>query len=244
MAARQGALSPRALWTVLDAFHQSESSGELHIERVEGDLLLHIAHGRLQEARGTRPQDGLLPFLAATQKVSPTACTALHEVAADDSLVAHELRQRGLLSATEVSTGQRDHALQLALTAFSSTTGTYRVTFEGYGRDADGTGIPIGDVLLRGMLHIATLSSLRRAAPDEARFAPNPGGSAYDLHTLALSVDERALSLALDGTKTVGDLALLFPRCPELTRRAIPAALAQLALLRLVRSETRLAPLF
>lgn len=237
--ARSGALSPRALWSVLDSFHQSESSGEVHLQRPQGDMRLYISRGRLHAARGERAQDGLLPFMAATRRLPATAIVALGDVAHDDSLVVRELQQRSLLSPADMYAGQRLHAMQLSLAAFASSRGTYRVTFDGRERDAVEPGVPIGDILLRAMLHIATMDSLRRAAPDEARFAPNPGGSAYDLHTLDLTAEERALALALDGTKSVGDLALLFPRCPEASRRGIAAGLAQLAVVRLVRSEVR-----
>ena len=73
----------------------------------------------------------------------------------------------------------------------------------------------------RLLVPTATLTpALKDAAPDDARFSPT-GDASYGLQDLPLSADEARVVIAMDGTKTVGDLRTLFDSVPERTVRGL-----------------------
>lgn len=171
------ALTPRALASMLDAFHQSQTTGEIWLQRGRARRVLLLVRGVIVGARSN-------------------------------------------IVGEEAATPRR-----VAMAAFTWTSGTMRATLDGRGkREPNPARVSVGDVILRGVLVTEAIEGLRAAAPDDARFAPNPE-SPYGLEELSLSPDEARIVVAMDGTKTVADLLTLFPDVGERTVRGLAAGL-------------------
>ncbi len=68
--------------------------------------------------------------------------------------------------------------------------------------------LPMGDLLLEGILRTATLPRLRAELPADVHLAPSPD-PAFELYALGLRPKEAHLLSASDGTKSVDDLVRL-----------------------------------
>ena len=127
-----------------------------------------------------------------------------------------------------------EHVRRIALGAFTWQQGAYRIALD---RRASQLRVPvrvtIGDAIVRGILLTESIEGLRAAAPDDARFAHAPG-SAYQLDELRLLPDEKSVVAAMDGTKTISDLQLLFGHVPERSLRGLAAGLLCVHLVRFV----------
>lgn len=192
---RRGRLTPRALSDLLDAFHQSQTTGEIWLSRGQAQRVILLLRGAIVAARTN----------------------------VDGERLVEEALLRRLLG---------EQTRRVVLGAFTWRDGTYRVTLTGHAkREKRRVSLSVADAILRGALLTETIEALREAAPDDVRFAPNPDAP-YGLEQLTLSPDEARIVVALDGTKTMGDIATLYPELNERTRRGIAAGLLRLELLR------------
>jgi hypothetical protein len=229
-------LTPHALAEVLDAFHQSRSTGEIWLSRRNRRRALLLRRGRIVGARSNvsseeLPQIAKRRALVSEEHLRYAAETLARRDAGAKSLVA-ALQAAGVHEAT-LRTMLDERARRAACGAFAWREGEIRVTYRGHAANEPlPLQISVGDVILRGIVLTESLEDLREAAPDDARFAPHAEG-AYGLDELTLTADEAHLVVAIDGTKTVADLAVLFPRMHERVLRGVIAGLFRVNLLRL-----------
>lgn len=234
--ATSGKLTPRLLADLLDAFHQSQTTGELWLgdERGPGRRVLLLQRGLIVGARSNIEGEDLLSLLRKRK--------AIADEDADD--VTFMLSQKAFRTATEailalehVPEAQlrsvlEEHVRRVAIGAFSWTRGRYHLTLEGRAtKEVVRTEVNVGDVVVHAIILTEGDEGLRRAAPDDARFAP-VGDAVYGLEHLKLSPAEARVVIAMDGTKTMADLITLYAPIPERTIRGLAAGLFCLNLTR------------
>lgn len=243
----EGLLTPRSLADLLDAFHQSQTTGELWLEHtVEGRAdqrasevgrrVLLLKRGVLAGARSNIVGEDLLSLLKKRNAIDDDDAaevlalvkTGVWKTAADAVLGLELMPEDVLRSHIE------DHVRRVALGAFSWSTGRYRLTLEGRAaKEPVPAQVFVGDAIIHAILFTESDESLGKAAPDDARFAPSTDG-AYGLEHLRLTPQEARIVIAMDGTKTIADLVSLFAPQPGRLVRGLAAGLFCLHLTRYV----------
>ncbi len=240
----EGLLSPRALADLLDAFHQSLTTGELWLDHdapnsAGGKRVLLLKRGVLAGARSNLVGEDLLSQLKKKKvlddddaaEVETLVKTGTFKTAADAVVGLDLVDAKALVPHVE------EQVRRVAIGAFGWSHGRYRLTLEGRAaKEPVPAQVFVGDAIVHAMLLTETDDALAAAAPDDARFAPSTDG-AYGLEHLMLSPQEARIVIAMDGTKTIADLVTLFappPPAPQAPRD--PLATAQRAnITRLVR---------
>lgn len=233
LAPAEGELSPRLLGDTLDAFHQSSTSGEIWLRRGDGRRAILLVRGIIVGARSNLSPE-LLPTIARRRKLihDTTLISAEKRVAAKQS--------RNLVTALlEANVPEQtlrrlldEQTRRIVLGAFTWQDGSCRLSFTGHGkREALQVRFSVADALVRSIVLTESMEALRAAAPDDVRFAPNPGAT-YGLHQLTLSPDEAKLIIGIDGTKTIGDIFALHPDLEERLVRGLAAGLFRIGVLR------------
>jgi len=151
----------------------------------------------------------------------------LYRSAADAVLGLEHVPERVLHSIVE------EHVRRTAIGAFSWKRGRYHLSLEGRAtKEPVFADVHVGDIIVHAIILTESDEALRKAAPDDARFAP-VGDAVYGLEHLKLSLAEARVVIAMDGTKTIGDLLTIFDSMPERTVRGLAAGLFCLHLTRL-----------
>ncbi len=234
-ASLEGALSPPVLVDVLDAFHQSQSTGEVFLERGKDRRVILFRRGRIVGARSNIQREELAYIALAERALTPEqarqAAQAVREGKAKTFtgaiLIENLLERDALVPLLEKRTRR------VVIGAFTWADGRYRLSYRGLGkREPVPVDLSAGEAILRGILRTDRRVDLESAAPDDARFAPNPD-AAYALTDLRLDDVEARLVVSMDGTKTVADLRTLFDDVPVRVVRGLAAGLHRLRMLRL-----------
>lgn len=231
---RSGRLTPKVLAELLDAFHQSQTTGEIWLNHDRARRVLLVARGVIVGARSNLAPEDLAAVAKKRGLLSDAQIAeARADVRAKDARTFGEaVRRRGFLDERAFLRLLDEQVRRIVLGAFTWHEGTFEVTLEGRGKN-----LPVqvhmtaGDAIVRGVVLTESLEALREAAPDDARFAPNPG-AAFGLEDVTLTADEARLVIAMDGTKTVKDLSTLFPELPERLIRGLGAGLFRLGVVR------------
>lgn len=230
-------LSPRALADMLDAFHQSQTTGELWLSHERAKRVLLLRRGVVVGARSNIEAEDLSTLALRRGVLPPDAVADIRRdvVEGRRRTVVDAIVARSLLDEPRLRVLIEEHARRIALGAFTWQTGGMKVTLEGRaGREPLPVRVPVGDLIVRGILLTEGDDALKAAAPDDARFSP-AADSGYGLEDLTLSADEARAVIAMDGTKTVKDLILLFEPVPSArTIRGLAAGLLCLHLVRFV----------
>lgn len=234
-AKRETALSPRALADMLDAFHQSQTTGELWLSHDKAKRVLLLRRGVIVGARSNIDAEELTMLALKKGLLAPEAAGDVRMDVIDGKrrTVVEAIAARAVMDEGRLRALVEEHARRIALGAFTWQSGGMRVTLEGRaGREHMPVRVPVGDIIVRGILLTEGDAALRAAAPDDARFSP-AADSGYGLEDLTLSADEARAVVAMDGTKTVRDLITLFAPVPsERTIRGLAAGLLCLHLVR------------
>lgn len=216
----EGQLSPRVLADLLDAFHQSLTTGELWLEHAgpnneggsRGRRVLLLKRGVLAGARSNIVGEDLLSLLKKKKvlddddaaEVETLVKAGAFKTAADAVVGLDLVDAKGLVPHVE------EQVRRTAIGAFGWSHGRYRLTLEGRAaKEPVPAQVFVGDAIVHAMLLTETDEALAAAAPDDARFAPATDG-AYGLEHLKLSPQEARIVIAMDGTKTIADLVTLF----------------------------------
>lgn len=231
----QAPLSPRALVDMLDAFHQSQTTGELWLTHGSAKRVLLFRRGIIVGARSNLEAEELSTIALGRGVLHHDDVAAVrHDVLSGDKrTIVDAILGRDLLPVGTLPALIEEQARRIALGAFTWRSGGMRVTLEGRGaREPVTAKVPVGDLILRGILLTEGDDALLAAAPDDARFAP-ASDSGYGLEDLTLTDDEARAVIALDGTRMMADLIRLFaPRMLARTIRGVAAGLLCLNLLR------------
>ncbi|OGQ12023.1 MAG: hypothetical protein A2138_21555 [Deltaproteobacteria bacterium RBG_16_71_12] len=229
-------LTPRGYADLLDAFAQSQTTGELWVTNGRARRVLLLRRGSVVGARSNLESEDLSTLAHKRGSIATDDIAAVR----DDVLqgrrrtVAESILARGLLAEPDLRRLVEEHTRRIAIASFAWPSGTMRVTLEGRAtREVVPVQITVADVILRGILLTESDAALLAAAPDDARFSPS-GDAGYGLQDLPLSAEEARVVVAMDGTKTVGDLVTLFDAVPARTIRGLTAALLCLDLVRFV----------
>jgi CheY-like chemotaxis protein len=233
----EGALSPRALADMLDAFHQSQTTGELWLQNGRARRVLLLRRGSIVGARSNIETEELSTLGLRRGALTPETADLVRKdvLGGARKTIVEALIARGLLPERALRGLVEEHVRRIALGAFTWQSGSMKVTLEGRAaREAVPVHVPVGDIIVRSILLTEGDEALRAAAPDDARFSPAADGG-YGLEDLTLSADEARVVVAMDGTKTVTDLITLFAPVPaERTIRGLAAGLLCLHLVRFV----------
>jgi CheY-like chemotaxis protein len=233
----EGELNPRALADMLDAFHQSQTTGELWLTHERSRRVLLLRRGVVVGARSNIESEDLTTLAVRRGAMSIED----FELVRDDVLsglkktVVDSILSHGLLPEETLRALVAEQAKRIALGAFRWHEGTMKVTLEGRAtREPVPVRVPVGDIIVRGILLTEGDDALKAAAPDDARFSP-AADSGYGLEDLTLSSDEARAVISMDGTKTIKDLITLFsPGIPDRTIRGLASGLLCLNLVRFV----------
>lgn len=229
-------LTPRAYADMLDAFAQSQTTGELWITNGRARRVLLLRRGTVVGARSNLESEDLSTLALKKGLVSAGDVSLVREdvLQGRRKTVAEAILARGLLAEGDLRRLIEEHTRRIAIASFAWPTGSLRVTLEGRAtREAVPVAVTVADVILRGILLTESEAALLAAAPDDARFSPS-GDASYGLQDLPLTAEEARVVVAMDGTKTVGDLVTLFDTTPPRTIRGLTAALLCLDLIRFV----------
>ena len=230
----EGNLSPRILGDLLDAFHQSQTTGELWIERGPARRVLLLRRGVVVGARSNIAGEDLLSIMKKRRALDDEAAARVieaitageHRTVAEASLFLGFVPERSLRALAE------EHVRRVAIGAFAWQTGRYRFTLEGRAsHEPFPVQVQVGDIVVHAIVLTESDEGLRAAAPDDARFSP-VSNSPYGLEHLGLSAQEARIVVAMDGTKTMRDLLMVFEPVPERTVRGLAAGLLCLDLVR------------
>jgi CheY-like chemotaxis protein len=235
--APSGQLTPRQLADLLDAFHQGQTTGELWLgdARGPGRRVLLLQRGVIVGARSNIEGEDLISLLKKRKAISDDDADAvafmlgqkLHKTAVEAILALDHVPERVLRSVVE------EHVRRVAIGAFSWTRGRYQLTLEGRAtREPLQADVHVGDVIVHAIILTESDEALKKAAPDDARFAP-AGDATYGLEHLKLSPQEARVVIAMDGTKTISDLLALYDQMPARAIRGLAAGLFCLHLTRL-----------
>ena len=234
VVAHEGQLTPRTLAELLDAFHQAQAQGQIWLTKDDARRVLMIERGNVVGARSNVAGENIWSLAHRRKAIDDVTLRTLRNdvetqtagTFAEAVIRARAMTQPALRMLID------EHVRRIALRAFTWHSGGYRVALNAR---VHGDGIParltIADAIVRGIVLTETIDGLRAAAPDDARFAPAPD-SPYGLDQVTLTGDEARIVIAMDGTKTLGDLATLFDTVPERTMRGLAAGLLCIGLVR------------
>ena len=207
-----GRFTPRLLADLCDAFHQSQTSGELWLESGPGRRVLLFRRGVLAGARSNMAGEDLVSQLRRRQLITDDDAEQIAFVlqAKQYPTAVSALLALGFITPEVLQVAVDDYVRRVAIGAFTWASGKYRLTLDGRAsREALPARVNIGDVVVHAILLTEKDASLEKAAPEDARFAP-VGDATYGLEHLRLSPFEARVVIAMDGTKTIGDLLTLF----------------------------------
>ncbi|HSM93079.1 MAG TPA: DUF4388 domain-containing protein [Anaeromyxobacteraceae bacterium] len=210
---RTGELAKVSVPRLLVALHVAQATGALTVMRgpvkkilcVERGVPVYAASNVGTERFGSICiRRGIVSAerLEALRKGSPGARTG-------DLLVA-----AGLMDATrraELIVGQTK---ALLWSMFEWREGTYEFQLARPPEPRVPISLPMGDLILEGMLRASTLPVLEAELPADANLAPSPD-PAFELYALGLRPNEAHLLSLADGTKSVKDLAALSSMTPR-----------------------------
>lgn len=233
---RNQPLTPKSITETLDAFHQSQSTGEVWM--VTGDVkrAVLLDKGVITGARSNAPTEDLVRLCLRRKLLTVAQAREAHAHAEKETAVRSfvaAVLTLNLATRTQMKAVLLERAKRVVCGGFLAKGGTLRVTYQGAGgSEMLPVALQVADAVTRAIVLTEPMEALRAAAPDDARFSPEVGG-AYGLDQLQLTAEEARLVVAMDGTKTIADLATLHEGIPERTLRGLPSALVRIGLIHL-----------
>ena len=234
--APMGAVTPRLLADLLDALHHNQFSGGLNLtdgSGVERRVLL-LERGVIVGARSTIEGEDLISLLLRRKAIAADDADDVRFMLSHkqfrtvtEAVLASEYVPEGLLVSVLA-----EHVRLVAIGAFSWRVGRYQLIPEQTGdHEAVRSEVHVGAIIVQAIILTEDDDALRRAAPDDARFA-TVGDTVYGLEHLKLSPAEARVVMSMDGTKTILDLMTLHAPISERVVRGLAAGLFCLNLTR------------
>lgn len=204
----RGDLSRTTVPRLLVAIHVGQATGALTLARGPVRKILVFEAGAPAYAASNVGAERLGAICLRRGIVSQERLDELRRAAPASARTAELLAGAGLLPPARRAELVAGQIRAIAWSTFEWREGTYEFQL---GRPPAGrvpVRVPMGDLVLEGILRTATLPRLRAELPADAHLAPSPD-PAFELYALGLRPKEAHLLSAADGTKSVADLARL-----------------------------------
>jgi two-component system, OmpR family, response regulator len=204
----RGDLSRTTLPRLLVAVHQGLATGALTIARGPVKKILVFEEGAPVYAASNVGAERFGAICVRRGVVGQEQLDALRREAPPGARTADLLAQAGLLppgKRAELLAGQ---IRAIAWSAFEWREGGYDFQLGRPPAARVPLRLPMGDLVLEGILRTATLPRLRAELPGDVHLAPSPD-PAFELYALGLRPREAHLLSLADGTKSVADLVRL-----------------------------------
>jgi CheY-like chemotaxis protein len=210
----RGDLSQTTVPRLLVAVHLGQATGALTVVRGPVKKILVFEAGAPVYAASNVGAERFGAICVRRGLVSRERLDALRRDAPPTARTADLLAEAGLLppgKRAEILAGQ---IRAVAWSTFEWREGSYEFQLGRPPAARVPLRLPMGDLLLEGMLRTSTLPRLRAELPAEVHLAPSPD-PAFELYALGLRPREAHLLSLCDGTKSVDDLVSL----SEMTER-------------------------
>jgi CheY-like chemotaxis protein len=204
----RGDLARTSVPRLLVAVHQGQATGALTLSRGPVKKILVFETGAPVYAASNVAAERLGAICIRRGIVAQDELDRLRREAPPTARTADLLAEHGLLSPArrlELVAGQ---IRAIAWSTFEWREGGYEFQLGRPPASRVAIRLPMGDLVLEGILRTATLPRLRAELPSEAHLAPSPD-PAFELYALGLRPKEAHLLSLADGTKSVGDLVRL-----------------------------------
>ncbi len=202
-----GSLAEHSVPRLLNAFHVSRETGELHLQRGKVRKVIYFHEGLPAFGASNLRRDRFDELLLRQGALDEAAIRAAAEEASErGERIDRVLLGRGLLSRARHRALVTRQVKGILFSLFPWREGTWRMTFQ---RQAEAEPVRLDifptDLVLEGV-HTLTLPVLRDLLPGHLRLAPAPA-PAYELYDLPLTGPQAQVVARLDGTRTVADLS-------------------------------------
>jgi CheY-like chemotaxis protein len=204
---RTGELARHNIPRLLVALHQAQATGALTIARGPVKKILCVEHGLPVYAASNVGTERFGSICIRRGLVAADRLEALRREA-PQARTAELMLERGLLSPgqrVEIIAGQ---VKVILWSMFEWREGSYEFQLARPPEPRVAITLPMGDLILEGMLRASTLPVLKAELPLDVNLAPSPD-PAFELYALGLRPKEAHLLSLADGTKAVRDLVAL-----------------------------------
>ena len=204
----RGDLAQTTVPRLLVAVHQGQATGALTIARGPVKKILVFEAGAPVYAASNVAAERFGAICVRRGVVTQEELDALRRGAPEHARTADLLAQAGLLAPgkrLELLAGQ---IRAIAWSGFEWREGSYEFQLGRPPAARVPIRLPMGNLVLEGILRTSTLPRLRAELPREIHLAPSPD-PAFELYALGLRPKEAHLLSLADGTKSVADLASL-----------------------------------
>jgi CheY-like chemotaxis protein len=231
--ASRGTLDRTPVPRLLVALHVGQATGALTVTRGPVRKILVVERGAPVYAASNVAAERLAAFCVRRGIVTADRLETLR-AAHPSARTADLLGVAGLLSPekrTELVAGQ---IRAIAWSTFEWREGTYEFQLGRPPSTRVQVKVPMGEVILEGMLRASTLPVLQAELPASVHLAPTPD-PAFELYALGLRAREARILTLADGTKSVGDLV----RLADLPEREVLAFLQACRIMRVLDEAER-----
>jgi CheY-like chemotaxis protein len=192
---------------LLVALHQAQATGALTLARGPVKKILCVERGVPVYAASNV---GAERFASICIRRGVLPAERLEELRreAPQLRTGQLLVERGILDAAQRAEIIAGQIKLIVWSTFEWREGTYELQLARPPEPRVAVSLPMGDLILEGMLRASTLPVLRAELPAEANLAPSPD-PAFELYALGLKPKEAHLLSLADGTKSVKDLVAL-----------------------------------
>jgi hypothetical protein len=193
---------------LLVAIHRGQASGALTLARGPVRKILVFEAGAPAYAASNVAAERFGPICVRRGVVTQERLDELRKESPPSARTADLLAVAGILShakRAELVVGQ---IRAISWSTFDWREGAYEFQLGRPPATRVPVRIPMGDLVLEGILRTSTLARLRAELPADAHLAPSPD-PAFELYALGLRPREAHLLSAADGTKSVADLVRL-----------------------------------
>jgi len=204
---RMGDLAKITVPRLLVALHQAQATGALTVVRGPVKKILCVERGVPVYSASNVGTERFGSICVRRGVVTAERLEALR-LEAPQARTGELLVERGLLAPAqraEIIAGQ----IKLLLwSMFEWREGSYELQLARPPEPRVALALPMGDLILEGMLRASTLPVLKAELPPDVNLAPSPD-PAFELYALGLRPKEAHLLSLADGTKSVRDLVAL-----------------------------------
>jgi CheY-like chemotaxis protein len=230
---RMGELAKVSVPRLLVALHLAQATGALTVIRGPVKKILCVESGAPVYAASNVGTERFASIAIRRGLVSAERLEELRKEA-PQARTGELLVERGLITPAqraEIILGQ----IRIILwSMFEWREGTYELQLARPPEPRVTVTLPMGDLILEGMLRASTLPVLQAEVPADANLAPSPD-PAFELYALGLRPKEAHLLSLADGTKSVRDLVSL----SEMPERDALAFLQACRVMRVLDEVTR-----